>query len=157
MFETVNPHARWNELHVIRTQSAVNIVVNKIYNYQVRYHYSRDRITIALLLWRHQQSIVTSSAERRPSEWARGRCVKTVVLPSFLDSLCRVKNKIVYSRGELFLRSPECYLCLIPSFRNAGNEHKNNPLVSAEAVTRHSSTFIILYIFIDLCTSAFLI
>ena len=73
-----------------------------------------------------------------------------------MDSLCRVRNKIVYSRGELFLRTPECYLCLIPSFRNAENEHKNNPLVSAEAV-RHSSTLVILYIFIDLCTSAFLI
>ena len=38
----------------------------------------------------------------------------------------------MYSRDELFLRSFKCYL--------------NNPLVSAETV-RHSSTYIILYVF----------
>ena len=35
----------------------------------VRYHYSRDHVTIVWSLWRHQQSIVTSSTERKPSEW----------------------------------------------------------------------------------------
>ena len=35
---------------------------------------------------------------------------------------------------------------LFPSlFRNSGNKHQNNPLVSAETI-RHSSTYIILYI-----------
>ena len=54
----------------------------------------------------------------------------------------------MYSREELFLRSIELFLCLFPSLlRNSGNKHKNNPLVSAETV-RHSSTYIILYIFI---------
>ena len=41
-----------------------------------RYHDSRDRITIAPLLWRHQKSIVVSSAERRPSEWDTGTMCK---------------------------------------------------------------------------------
>ena len=37
---------------------------------------------------------------------------------------------------------------LFPSLlRNSGNKHQNNPLVSAETV-RHSSTYIILYIFV---------
>ena len=61
-------------------------------------------------LWRHQQK------ENRASETG-GRCVKIIVLSSFMDSL----------------------------FRNSGNKHKNNPRVSAETV-RHSSTSIILYI-----------
>ena len=38
---------------------------------------------------------------------------------------------------------------LFPSLlRNSGNKHQNNPLVSAETV-RHSSTYIILYIYYD--------
>ena len=45
----------------------------------------------------------------------------------------------MYSREELFLRSLECF------FRNSGNKHQNNPLVSAETI-RHSSAYIILYI-----------
>ena len=40
-------------------------------------------------LWRHQQS------ENWASE-TRGRCVKIGVLLSFMDSLCRVRNKIMY-------------------------------------------------------------
>ena len=36
---------------------------------------------------------------------------------------------------------------LFPSLiRNSGNKHQNNPLVSTEMI-RHSSTYIILYIF----------
>ena len=36
---------------------------------------------------------------------------------------------------------------LFPSLlRNSGNKHQNNPLVSAETI-RHSSTYIILYLF----------
>ena len=39
------------------------------------------------------------------------------------------------------------FLYLFPSLlHNSGNKHQNNPLVSAESV-RHSSTYIILYIF----------
>ena len=66
-----------------------------------------------LLLWRHQQSIVTSSAEERPREWDTGTILKIVVLSSFMDSLCRVRNKIMYVLDdELFLRSLECYFCV---------------------------------------------
>ena len=32
-------------------------------------NFSRDRVTIVWSLWRHQQSIVTSSAKRKPSKW----------------------------------------------------------------------------------------
>ena len=40
-------------------------------------------------LWRHQQK------KDRASE-TRGRCLDIVVLSSFMDSLCRVRNKIMY-------------------------------------------------------------
>ena len=40
-------------------------------------------------LWRHQQK------EKRASE-TRGRCVQIVVLSSFMDLLCHVRNKIMY-------------------------------------------------------------
>ena len=49
--------------------------VNKIDILRVRYHYSRDRVTIVSSLWRHHQSIVTSAAEQRPRKWDTGtRC-----------------------------------------------------------------------------------
>ena len=51
---------------------AVNIAVNKIDIKRVRYHLSRGRITIFWSLWRHRQSIVTSSAECTASEWDTG-------------------------------------------------------------------------------------
>ena len=53
----------------------------------------------------------------------------------------------MYFRDELFLRSLECYFCvLFPSLlHKSGNKHQNNPLVSVETV-RHSSSYIILYI-----------
>ena len=45
----------------------------------------------------------------------------------------------MYSRDELFLRSPECYFGV--------NKHQNSSLVKAETV-RHSSTYIILSVFV---------
>ena len=42
----------------------------------LRYHYSRNRATIIWSLWRHQQSIGTSSAERTPSERYTGTMCK---------------------------------------------------------------------------------
>ena len=57
----------------------------------------------------------------------------------------------MYSRDEPFLRSRELFWYWSPSLlHNSGNEHQNNPLVSAETV-RHSSTYIILYIFMLYC------
>ena len=92
-------------------------------------------------LWRHQQN----------EDWAsetRGRCVKIVVLSSFMDSLCRVRNKIMYVLSWRTVSTPTrvLFLCLFPSLlRNSGNKHKNYPFVSTETV-RHLSTYIILYV-----------
>ena len=60
----------------LHTPPAVNIAVNKIDIWLVRYQYSRDRVTMVWSLWRHQQSIVTSSAERKASEWNMGTMCK---------------------------------------------------------------------------------
>ena len=57
------------EVKYILTRPVVNIAVNKIDIWRVRYHFSRDRVTIVWSLWRHQQSIVTLSAEPKPKEW----------------------------------------------------------------------------------------
>ena len=48
------------EENMILTRPAVNIVINKN---------DISRVTIVWSMWRHQQSIVTSSAERKPSKW----------------------------------------------------------------------------------------
>ena len=63
-----------------------------------------------------------------------------MILSSFLSSLCRVRNKITYVLSwrtvSAFIRA--LFWCLFLSLlRNSGNEHKHNPLVSAETV-RHS-------------------
>ena len=57
---------------IFLTRPAVNIAVNKIDIWPVRYYLSRVRVTIVWSLWRHRQSIVTSSAERKASEWDTG-------------------------------------------------------------------------------------
>ena len=54
----------------------MNNAVNKIDIKLIRYHYSHDQVTIVLPLWRHQQSIMTSSAERKPSERYMGTMCK---------------------------------------------------------------------------------
>ena len=43
------------------------------------YHSPHARVTIVWSLWRHQQLIVTSSADREASEWGASPCVKIVV------------------------------------------------------------------------------
>ena len=53
-------------------------------------------------LWRHQQN------ENRTRE-TRGRCVKIVVFIVIFGFVMWCKNKIMYCRDELFLRSIECY------------------------------------------------
>ena len=59
-------------------------------------------------LWRHQQN------EYRGSE-TRGRCVKIVVLSSFMDTLCRVRNKIIYvlSSRTVSALTRGLFLCLL--------------------------------------------
>ena len=72
-----------------------------------------------------------------------------VVLSSFMDSLCHVSNKIMYvlSGQIVSVLTRVLFWCLFPSLlRNSGNRHQNKPLLSAETV-RHSSTYIILYVF----------
>ena len=82
---------------------------------------------IANWLWRHQQNV----------KWARhstGIWVKILVLASFVDSLCRVRNKIMYVPlwRTVYALTRVLFWCLFPSLlRNSGNKHQNNPLVSA--------------------------
>ena len=64
-----------NELDII-----IHVIVSQL---------SRHCDVISNLLWRHQQK------KNRASE-TRGRCVKIVVLSSFMDWLCHVRNKITY-------------------------------------------------------------
>ena len=135
---------------VILTRPAVNIAVNKIDILRVRYHYSRYCVTIVWPLWRHQQSIVTSSAQRKPGERRRhGDDVSlSSFLSSFMDSLCRVRNKTMYvlSRRTISAHTRVLFWNLFPSLlRNPGNKHQNNPLMSTETVC-HSSAYIILYV-----------
>ena len=68
-------------------------------------------------LWRHQQN------ENRASG-TRGRCVKIVVLSSFMDTLCRVRNKIMYALSwwTVSMLTRVLFWCLFPSLlRNSGN------------------------------------
>ena len=91
-------------------------------------------------LWRHQQN------ENGVSDTVT--MCKIIVLSSFMDLLCHVRNKIMHvlSWRTVSALTQVLFLCLFPSLlRNLGNKHKNNTLVSAETV-RHSSTYIILYI-----------
>ena len=81
---------------------------------------------IANQLWHHQQNV------KRASE-TRGWCVKILVLPPFMDSLCRVRNKIMYVLlwRTVYALTRVLFWCLFPSLlRNSGNKHQNNPLVS---------------------------
>ena len=93
-------------------------------------------------LWRYQQN-------ENCARETRGRCEKIVVLSSLIDSLCRVRNRIMYVLSWWTVSALTwtlfCYL-FPPLHRNSGNKHQNNPLVSAETV-RHLITYIILYIF----------
>ena len=101
-------------------------------------------------LWCHQQN------EKRVSE-TREQCVNIVVLSSFMDLLCHVRNEIMYALSwqTVSALTRGIFWCLFPKLLmtncfNAhervilGNRHKNNPLMSVETV-RHSSTNIIIY------------
>ena len=87
-------------------------------------------------LWRQQQN-----GNRASETW--GRCVKIVVLPSFMDSLCCVRNTIMHVLPwrTISALTQVLFWCLFPSLlHNSGNKHQNNPLVSIETV-RHSSKY----------------
>ena len=54
---------------------------------RVKYRFSRDRITIVWYLWRHQQSLVTSSEKRWTQQVIHGGDVwASLFLSSFIDS-----------------------------------------------------------------------
>ena len=71
------------------------IAVNKLDVKGVRYHYSRYRVTIVWSLWRHQRSIVTSSAERKPSKWDTATMCKDRRF-IVIDGCVISRNKIMY-------------------------------------------------------------
>ena len=82
---------------------------------------------IADRLWRHQQNVMRANE-------SRGLCVKTLVSASFMNSLCRVRNKIMYVLlwRTVYALTRVLFWCLFPLLlRNSGNKHQNNPLVSA--------------------------
>ena len=77
-------------------------------------------------LWRHQQSVILDNETRR-------RCVKIVVF-IFTDSLCRVRNTIMYVlswRTVYALTRVLSWLSLVSLLRYSENKHQSNPLVSA--------------------------
>ena len=47
---------------------------------------------IAWSFWRHQQSIVTSSAERKPSEWDTGTVCENVIFIGIYEFVMSYKN-----------------------------------------------------------------
>ena len=81
---------------------------------------------IANRLWRHQQNIKRAS-ETRDDVW------RSSFLSSFMDSLCRVRNRIMYVLlwRTVYALTRVLFWCLFPSLlRNSGYKHQNNPLVS---------------------------
>ena len=99
--------------------------------------------------------MVTSSAidcdaiNRTKTERVRpGNDVLRSFISSLVDSLCRVRNEIMYVRSWRTVSALNWVLfrCTFASLlRKSGNKHQNNPLVSAETV-RHSSIYTCLYI-----------
>ena len=78
-------------------------------------------------LWRHQQNVDWAS-EPRDGVWGSS------FLSSFMGSLCRVRNELMYvlSWQTVYALTRVLFWCLFPSLlRNSGNKHQNNPLVSA--------------------------
>ena len=118
------------------TRPAVNIAMNPYLTSQISL--SRARVTIVWTLWRHQQSSVTSSAKRMPSEWNTGWCVEIVVLPLLMDSLCHVRNTIMYvlSWRTVYVSTRVLYWCVfLSSVRNSGNKHNKANLRDLIAAT----------------------
>ena len=75
-------------------------------------------------------------------------CEDVSFLSSFMDSLCCVKNMIMYvlSWHTVYAFNGVLSWCLFSeSLCNSGNKHKNNPFISTLTV-HHSSPYIILYI-----------
>ena len=103
---------------------------------RVRYHYSRDHITIVSLLRRHQKSIVAPKAERRTSEWDTGTMCK----------LCCVRNEIMYvlSWRTAFALTRVLYLWLFVYFPRclAAPEINTKITLSCSSTRVHTLFFI---------------
>ena len=72
-------------------------------------------------LWRHQQNEIRAGGTRE-------RCVTIAVLLSFMDSLCRVRNEMMYvlSWQTVSALTPVLLWCLFYSLLcNTGNKHQN--------------------------------
>ena len=82
-------------------------------------------------LWRHQQN------KTRTSETRERRVKVDVFLSSFMYSLCRVRNKILY---VLSWRTVSALIRVLFWY-------SNYPLISSETVS-HSSTYTIFYVFL---------
>ena len=123
-----------SELCPFLTRPVANIAVNKIDIKGVKYHFSRARVTIIWSLWRHQQSIATSSAERnRPTE-TRGRCVKIVVvivIYGFVMSYKKYNN--VCTLVTVYALPRVLFWCLFPRLLRW-----NNPPMSAKPFATHA-------------------
>ena len=94
---------------------------------------SRHSDIISNRLWCHQHN---EDQERHGDD-----VLRSSFFTSFMDSLCCVRNNIMYvqySCDKLFLRSLECFCVYFPHCfaTREINTVKNNPLVSAETV-RH--------------------
>ena len=95
-------------------------------------------------MWLHQQSVNRTSK-------TRGRCVQIAILSSFMDSLCHVRNKMMFvlSWQTVYVLTWVLFWCLFPSLlRNSGNKHQNNPVLSAFkrfATQVHSLLYIYMY------------
>ena len=91
----ISIYSSQDAITIFLTRPALNIAVNKINIELIRYHLSRVLVTIVWSLWRHRQSIVTSSAEHKASG-TRDGVWRSSFLASFMEALCRVRNKIIY-------------------------------------------------------------
>ena len=138
---------------------AMNITLNKINISWVRYHYSCDRVTIVSLLWHHPQMDCDFISKLKTEQVRNGEDVQRLsFLSSTVDSLCHVGNKIkhVLLWRTVLALTRVLFLCLFPSLlHNLGNKHKNNPLVSTETV-RHLSTYIILFVMMQVGSQTWL-
>ena len=94
---------------------------------------------IANQLWRHQQNV--KRARHGDDVWW------SLFLASFMDSLCRARNEIMYVLlwQTVYALTRVLFWCLFPSLLcNSWNKHQNNTPVSAYTVC-HTGTYIVLY------------
>ena len=93
----------------ILTRLTVNMAVNKIAIWWIRYCFTRGRVTIVAPRNAFVTSSATSPAERKPSEWDTGSMCRS----PFHRHLCRcVRNKILYVLSWRTVYTPHRMLIL---------------------------------------------